>query len=93
MPIFNGLSNGLMNEGCDHMEVGFKTFWTTCAISTYHHYGYELDSSLWRGVLDTTCDKFCQWLAADLGFSPGTPVSSTNNTDCHNIAENYWKWH
>ena len=37
-----------------------------------------------RGVLDTTlCDKACQcrW------FSPGTPVSFTNKTDCHNITE------
>jgi hypothetical protein len=27
------------------------------------------------------CDKVCQW------FSPGTPVSSTNKTDCHYITE------
>jgi len=34
------------------------------------------------GVLDTTlCDKLCQW------FSPGTPVSSTNKTDRHDITE------
>ena len=37
-----------------------------------------------RGVLDTIlCDKVCQWLAAGLWFSPGTPVSSTNKTACH----------
>ena len=35
----------------------------------------------------TLCDKVCQWLAAGWWFSPGTPVSSTNKTDCHNIAE------
>jgi hypothetical protein len=36
----------------------------------------------WRGVLDTTlCDKICQRLAT------GTPVSSTNKTDRHDIAE------
>ena len=29
----------------------------------------------------------CQWLAAGLWFSPGTPVSSTNKTDHHNITE------
>jgi hypothetical protein len=35
-----------------------------------------------RGVLNTTlCDKVCQW------FSPGTPVSSTNKTDRHDIIE------
>jgi hypothetical protein len=43
----------------------------------------------WRGVLNTTlCDKFCQWLASVRWFSPGTPVSSTNKTDCHDIS--YW---
>ena len=28
--------------------------------------------------------KVCQWLAAGLLFSSGTPVSSTTKTDCHN---------
>jgi hypothetical protein len=42
----------------------------------------SLNSAHGRGVLDTTlCDKACQW------FSPGTPVSSTNKTDCHDITE------
>ena len=42
----------------------------------------------WRGVLDTTlCDKVCQWFATCRWFSPGTPVSSTNNTDRHDITE------
>ena len=41
-----------------------------------------------RGVLDTTlCDKVCQWLATGQWFSPGIPVSSTNKTDHHDIAE------
>jgi hypothetical protein len=40
------------------------------------------------GVLDTTlCDKVCQWLAISWWFSPGTPVSSTNKTHRHDIAE------
>ena len=39
-----------------------------------------------RSVLDTTLyDKICQWLATVLWFSPRTPVSSTNKTDCHDI--------
>ena len=43
---------------------------------------------LGRGVLDTTlCDKVCQWLATCRWFCPGTPVSSTNKTDCHDITE------
>jgi hypothetical protein len=41
-----------------------------------------------RGVLDTTlCDKVCQKLATGLWFSPGTPVSSTNKADRHDITE------
>jgi hypothetical protein len=37
---------------------------------------------LGRGVLNITlCDQICQW------FSHGTPVSSTNKTDRHNITE------
>ena len=40
------------------------------------------------GVIDTTlCDKVCQWLAAGWWFSLGTPVSSTNKTECHDITE------
>jgi hypothetical protein len=42
----------------------------------------------WRGVLDTTlCDKVCKWLATRQWFSQGTPISSTNKTDCHDINE------
>ena len=44
-------------------------------------------NSTWRGVLDTTlCDKVCQW------FSPGTPVSSINKTDRHDVAEKILQW-
>jgi hypothetical protein len=40
------------------------------------------------GVLDTTlCDKVGQQLAAVWWFSLCTPVSSTNKTDRHDIAE------
>ena len=40
------------------------------------------------GVLDTTlCDKVCQWLLEGRLFSPGTPVSSTNETGRHDITE------
>ena len=45
-----------------------------------------LNNIPWRGVLDTTCyDKVCQWLATGRWFSPGTLISSTNKTDCHDI--------
>ena len=41
-------------------------------------------------MLDTTlCDKACQRLATGRWFSLSTPVSSTNKTDRHDIAEIY----
>ena len=41
-----------------------------------------------RGVLDTTlCDKVCQWLTTGWWFSRGTPVSTTNKTDHHDLTE------
>jgi hypothetical protein len=41
-----------------------------------------------RGVLHTTlCDQVCQRLVTGRWFSPGTPVSSTNKTDRHNLTE------
>ena len=40
-----------------------------------------------RARCKTLCDKVCQWLATGQWFSPGTPVSSTNKTDRHNIAQ------
>jgi hypothetical protein len=52
----------------------------------------ELESRSWRGVLDTTsCGKVCQWLPTGRWFSPGTPVSSTNNTELHDITEIWLK--
>jgi hypothetical protein len=47
-------------------------------------------SDLWQvgGFLYTTlCDKVCQWLATGRWFSLGTPASSTNKTDSHDITE------
>ena len=42
----------------------------------------------WHGVLDATLfDKVCQWLPTVRWFSLGTPVSSTNKTDHHDITE------
>ena len=40
------------------------------------------------GLLDTTlCDEGSRWLPADQWFSTGTPVSSTNKCDHHDITE------
>jgi hypothetical protein len=33
------------------------------------------------------CGKVCQWLATGRWLSPGTPASSTNKTDRHDITE------
>ena len=39
-------------------------------------------------MLDTiVCDKACQLLATGRWFSTGTPISSTNKADCHDITE------
>jgi hypothetical protein len=52
----------------------------------------EFKSRIWGVVLDTKlCDKDCQWLATGRRFSPGTPVSSTNTTDSHDITETLLK--
>jgi len=73
------------HRGRDLMVVGLTA---TYAISAYHHQSCEFKPHSWWGVLETTiCDKVCQWLAICQWFSPGTPVSSTNKKECHNIAE------
>jgi len=61
---------------------------TTYAVSACHHWRCEFEHRSWRSVLDTTLsDKVFQWLAAGRWFFPGTPVSSTNKTDLHDITE------
>jgi hypothetical protein len=52
----------------------------------------DLQTLLWvrlpfRARCTTLCDTVCQWLVTDRWFSPGTPVSSTNKTDRHDITE------
>ena len=55
---------------------------TTCVISIYHHWICEFEQRSWRGVHNATiCDNVQQWV------SPRNPVSSTNKTDLHDIAE------
>ena len=44
-----------------------------------------------RARCTTLCNKVCQWLATGQWFSPGFLVSSSNNTDRHNIAEILFK--
>jgi hypothetical protein len=74
----------LGRHGRNCMIVGFTTTLYLCnqCLSPLRVWVW---TPLRRGVLDTTlCDKVCQWLAADLWFSP---VPSINKTDRHNITE------
>jgi len=60
-------------------------------IYNYLCYQCLLSLTLWVRILlmarCTLCDKVCQWLVTGLWFSPGTPVSSINKTDWHDITE------
>jgi len=40
-----------------------------------------------RARYTTLCDQVCQWFATGRWCSSGTPVSSTNKTDRHDITE------
>jgi len=72
----------------DHMVVVFATNYLYMWNQWLSPLKFEFEPRSWGGVLDTTlCDKIGQWLAIGRWFSPGTPVSSTNKTDCHDITE------
>ena len=73
-------------------EITFKSLWPSWSYGSwiYHYlcnqclspyYSWEFESRL--------CDKGFQWLTVGRWFSPGTgtPVSSTNKTDRHDINE------
>jgi hypothetical protein len=68
-------------------------YWLVCYIYSRYIYLYKILCFFTflpkcTSVLNTTlCDKVCQWLATGWWFSPGTPVSSTNKTECHDITE------
>ena len=40
-----------------------------------------------RARCTASCDNVCQWLATGRWFSRGSPVSSTNETDNHDMTE------
>jgi hypothetical protein len=62
-------------------------------IYNYMCYQWLSPLTLWvgillrQGVLDTLGNKVWEWLATGRLFSQGTPVSSINKTDCHDITE------
>ena len=49
--------------------------------------GVSSDPAQARCTDSTLYDKVCQWLVAGWWFSVGTPVSSANKTDLHDITE------
>jgi hypothetical protein len=77
----------IVGRGGDRMVVGFiATYMPSVPVATI--YNAESWNPVQAIVLDTTlCDEICQCLVTDLWFSPGTSVSSTNKTDCHNMTE------
>ena len=80
----NAIIIGCRGRGRDRMIVRFIITFT---ISAYHHLSCEFEFYSCRGVVDTFCDKVCQWLATGRWFSPDILVSSTNSADCHDITE------
>jgi hypothetical protein len=65
-----------------------KYFRFVCCIFSCYNNVLRVRIPLRGGVFDTTVRyKVRQWLGAGRWFSPGTPVSSTNKTDRHDIAE------
>jgi len=74
---------------------GLSWFWLYCSwIYNYVCNQFLSPLKLWVwiplrwGVLDTTlCDKVCQRLPAGGWFFLGTPVSSNNKSDGHNVTE------
>ena len=73
------------HRGRDRMVVGFTTKY---AISAYHHLSYELE---YRSGEVYSIKHYVIKFVSDLrqvgSFLLGTPVSSTNKTDCHDITE------
>ena len=59
------------------------------SISAYHLWWCEFEPHSGNAHSIQYCDKVCQWLAAGLWFSSGTPVSSTINTDRHEPRYNW----
>jgi hypothetical protein len=73
------------HRSSDCMVVGFII---TYAIIAYHHLTLWVRTPLRRGVLDTALyDQVCQRLVTGQWLCPGTPVSSSDKTDHHDITE------
>jgi hypothetical protein len=62
---------------CKFSQVGMRIITKVVSSNLIHGEVYSIQ----HYVIKIVSDKTDQW------FSPGTPVSSTNRTDCHNITE------
>ena len=83
-----GFFNIRSRLGLDRMVVGFITTYILYVIKCLSPLKLWVRISLGQGVIDTTlCDKVYQWLATGRWFPLGTPVSSTNKADYHDITE------
>jgi uncharacterized protein (DUF1919 family) len=86
-----------MNQHLDkeHITLWQGPSWPWCYGSWIYNYlcnQYLSPVILWvritiRAMCTPLCGNVCQWLVTGLWFSPSSPVSSTNQTDCHDIAE------
>ena len=74
-----------LSSSCFHLIEGLGSSWLWPYGSWI--YKYLCNQRLSQLLDKTLCDKVCQWLATGRWFSPGSPVSSTNKTDRHDIAE------
>ena len=80
-----------INQSICHCDDQMQSMPINIKVVTF--FSGELDSCSWRDVLDTTlCDKVCQWLKAGQSISQGTPISSNNKTECHNITKKLLNW-
>jgi hypothetical protein len=66
------------------MYIPVIDFCNTCGRKLF----LDMPTAVYWMFLDTTFyDQVCQWLGAGQWFSPGTPISSTDKTDRHDIPD------
>jgi hypothetical protein len=77
----------------NHKLLTSQIFFTDCTTKGLASMLLPLTLWVWIPLMErwtwytTLCDEDCQWLATGRWFSSDTPVTSTNKTDRHDIAE------
>ena len=66
--------------------------WAKFIIKKYSKF-VKIQMSSYNALTSYNCNfnSVCQWLATGQWFSPGTPISTTNKTDHHDITEIFLK--